>query len=154
MVARPPSLQKSSAANSQGNIAHHYDLSNDLFNLFLDPTLSYSSALFEDPAAASRDNLEAAQGRKIERLLDQAGVTAGSRVLEIGSGWGELAIRAARRGATVTHDHARRWSRRRWPRSGSRRPGSALPVWPTACRSSSATTATSPAPTTPWCRSR
>ena len=41
------------------------------------------------------------QGRKIERLLDQAGVGAGTRVLEIGTGWGELAIRAARRGATV-----------------------------------------------------
>lgn len=101
VVARPPRRQKSSAKNSQGNIAHHYDLSNDLFELFLDPTLSYSSALFDDPAAATRAGLETAQGRKIERLLDQAGVTAGSRVLEIGSGWGELAIRAARRGATV-----------------------------------------------------
>jgi cyclopropane-fatty-acyl-phospholipid synthase len=101
VVARPPRWQRSSTKNSQGNIAHHYDLSNDLFELFLDPSLSYSSALFEDPASATRDDLEAAQGRKIERLLDQAGVAEGTRVLEIGSGWGELAIRAARRGATV-----------------------------------------------------
>ena len=101
VVARPPRWQKSNATNAQGNIAHHYDLSNDLFELFLDPTLSYSSALFHDPATATRADLEPAQGRKIERLLDQAGVGEGSRVLEIGSGWGELAIRAARRGATV-----------------------------------------------------
>ena len=101
VVARPPGRQKSNAQNAQGNIAHHYDLSNDLFELFLDATMSYSSALFADPAVAIRAELESAQGRKIERLLDQAGVDAGSRVLEIGSGWGELAIRAARRGATV-----------------------------------------------------
>ena len=102
VVRRPPRSQKSSTKNSRDNIAHHYDLSNDLFDLFLDPTLSYSSALFEgDPALAEASDLEAAQGRKIERLLDQAGVGAGTRLLEIGSGWGELAIRAARRGATV-----------------------------------------------------
>lgn len=103
VVARPPSAEKSSLKNSRDNIAHHYDLSNDLFELFLDPTLSYSSALFEAelprPTAAQ---LEVAQGRKIDRLLDQAGVREGTRLLEIGSGWGELAIRAARRGARVT----------------------------------------------------
>ena len=104
VVRRPPENELSSAENSPDNIAHHYDLSNDLFELFLDPTLSYSSALFPPDrleGSATRDDLETAQVRKIERLLDQAGVTAGSRVLEIGSGWGELAIRAARRGATV-----------------------------------------------------
>jgi len=101
-VKRPPRFQRSSTKNSQANIAHHYDLSNDLFELFLDPTLSYSSALFEGaPEAADHADLEAAQGRKIERLLDEAGVRAGSRVLEIGSGWGELCVRAARRGASV-----------------------------------------------------
>ncbi|MET3960637.1 cyclopropane-fatty-acyl-phospholipid synthase [Marmoricola sp. OAE513] len=111
-VSRPPKAQRNTAANTRGNIAHHYDLSNDLFALFLDPTMSYSSALFDTdsvtdgtrttmapPVAGSA--LEEAQGRKIESILDAAGVTAGSRVLEIGTGWGELAIRAARRGATV-----------------------------------------------------
>ena len=103
VVKRPPRTQRSSTKNSRSNIAHHYDLSNDLFTLFLDPTLSYSSALFAgDPAVATAADLEEAQGRKIERLLDEAGVVEGSRVLEIGSGWGELCIRAARRGATVT----------------------------------------------------
>ena len=103
VVKRPPRTERSSTKNSRSNIAHHYDLSNDLFQLFLDPTLTYSAALFDgDPASATAADLEEAQGRKIERLLDQAGVTAGSRVLEIGSGWGELCIRAARRGATIT----------------------------------------------------
>ena len=111
-VARPPRHERSTRTNSRRNIAHHYDLSNDLFELFLDPTLSYSSALFPAdelrgdgvvrmsvPRAGS--DLVEGQARKIERLLDQTGVTAGSRVLEIGTGWGELALRAARRGATV-----------------------------------------------------
>ncbi|WP_244930534.1 cyclopropane-fatty-acyl-phospholipid synthase family protein [Nocardioides sp. W7] len=102
VVKRPPRKQVSSADNAQANIAHHYDLSNELFRIFLDPTMSYSSALFAgDPTTATAADLEAAQARKIERLLDLAGVGEGSRVLEIGSGWGELALRAARRGATV-----------------------------------------------------
>jgi cyclopropane-fatty-acyl-phospholipid synthase len=105
VVRKPPAEEVSSTDHSRDNIAHHYDLSNALFQQFLDPTLSYSSALFtadELRGTAPAASLEVAQGRKIERLLDQAGVREGSRVLEIGSGWGELAIRAARRGATVT----------------------------------------------------
>ncbi len=98
---RPPSKHRPTEDNSQDNIAHHYDLSNELFALFLDPTMSYSSGLFEPGLRAPLDLAEA-QERKIERLLDCTGVTAGSRVLEIGTGWGELAIRAARRGAHVT----------------------------------------------------
>ncbi len=115
-VARPPRHHRGSEQNTQSNIAHHYDLSNELFALFLDPTLSYSSALFDTDAVTHRRApsphtrmsaprpgaaLEEAQGRKVETILDAAGVTAGSRVLEIGTGWGELAIRAARRGAIV-----------------------------------------------------
>ena len=72
---------------------------------FLDPTLSYSSAMFPEHLLGgdrpAREDLEAAQDAKIDRLLDQARVGEGTRVLEIGSGWGELAIRAAQRGATV-----------------------------------------------------
>jgi cyclopropane-fatty-acyl-phospholipid synthase len=102
VVKRPPRRERSSTKNSRNNIAHHYDLSNDLFELFLDPTMSYSSALFDDgDDLGGALSLEQAQGRKIERLLDQARVGDGTRLLEIGSGWGELAIRAARRGATV-----------------------------------------------------
>ena len=102
VVSRPPGNHRGSRKNTRDNIAHHYDLSNDLFGLFLDSTLSYSAALFGgDPALASRTDLERAQHHKIERLLDEAGVGAGTRVLEIGTGWGELAILAARRGARV-----------------------------------------------------
>jgi cyclopropane-fatty-acyl-phospholipid synthase len=115
VVARPPRMHRNSTKNTRGNIAHHYDLSNELFEAFLDPTLSYSAALFDSvlvdrghhlqaapPLDARRPGaLEAGQARKIERLLDEACVGAGSRVLEIGTGWGELAIRAARRGAEV-----------------------------------------------------
>ena len=88
---------------------HHYDLSNEMFELFLDETMSYSSGLFDTRSSTGRPSTHRcgptgryeAQVRKIERLLDQTGVGEGTRVLEIGTGWGELAIRAAHRGATV-----------------------------------------------------
>lgn len=95
---RQPVSEDNDPAGARRNISRHYDLSNELFSLFLDPTMTYSSALFSTPS----ETLEQAQAGKIERLLDAAGVTAGSRLLEIGTGWGELAIRAARRGAKVT----------------------------------------------------
>ncbi|MEB3984296.1 class I SAM-dependent methyltransferase [Mycobacterium sp. 663a-19] len=82
------------------NVAAHYDLSNELFAAFLDETMTYSCALFAELPAAP-DDLAAAQRRKIDRLLDAAEVGPGSRVLEIGTGWGELCIRAGARGAHV-----------------------------------------------------
>ncbi|MEU8076045.1 cyclopropane-fatty-acyl-phospholipid synthase family protein [Catellatospora citrea] len=91
-----PTTDDGSVGNARHNIARHYDLSNDMFALFLDETMTYSSALF-----APGDSLTAAQHRKIDRLLDRAEVGPGTRLLEIGTGWGELAVRAARRGATV-----------------------------------------------------
>ncbi|MFH8568536.1 class I SAM-dependent methyltransferase [Streptomyces sp. NPDC017993] len=97
---RQPDEGRNTPGNSRTNIAHHYDLSNDLFALFLDETLSYSSALFPQLPAHQRD-FTAGQYRKIDRLLDLAAVGAGTRLLEIGTGWGELALRAARRGAQV-----------------------------------------------------
>lgn len=81
----------------------HYDLSNDLFAAFLDETMTYSCAMFTDLLAQPTPawtELAAAQRRKIDRLLDVAGVQQGSHVLEIGTGWGELCIRAAARGPT------------------------------------------------------
>jgi cyclopropane-fatty-acyl-phospholipid synthase len=100
-VRRQPPADLQTIAGARRNIGRHYDLSNELFALFLDETMTYSSALFADPAAAGQDQLAEAQQRKIDRLLDQAGVGPGCRLLEVGTGWGELAIRAARRGATV-----------------------------------------------------
>ncbi|MBA2954899.1 methyltransferase domain-containing protein [Nocardioides sp. MAH-18] len=96
VAPRTPSGHRPSEDHTRELIAHHYDLSNDLFRLFLDETMSYSSALFD-----TSTDLVTAQHRKIDRLLDAAGVGPGTRVLEIGTGWGELAIRAAGRGATV-----------------------------------------------------
>ncbi|HEX6932284.1 MAG TPA: cyclopropane-fatty-acyl-phospholipid synthase family protein [Streptosporangiaceae bacterium] len=92
-----PAEQEATVDGARRNIEHHYDLSNAFFELFLDPTLTYSSALF-----AEGDTLEQAQLRKIDRLLDATGTGAGTRLLEIGTGWGELALRAAERGASVT----------------------------------------------------
>jgi len=96
-AARMPRRHRNTVDQTRGNIAHHYDLSNGLFRLFLDETMTYSSGLF---TGADQD-LVSAQHRKIDRALDQACVGPGSRLLEIGTGWGELAIRAAARGAEV-----------------------------------------------------
>ena len=106
--ARQPSAEDNDRLGSVRNIARHYDLSNDLFATFLDSSMTYSAALFTDEHVT----LEQAQAHKIERLLDATGVRRGTRVLEIGTGWGELALRAARRGAQVTsvtlsHEQAR-----------------------------------------------
>ena len=104
VATRVPTSHHGHRGTTQEHVAHHYDLSNDLFSLFLDPSLAYSCALFQTDAEGSPirgDDLWEAQQRKINALLDLAGVQEGTRVLEIGSGWGELAIRAARRGAYV-----------------------------------------------------
>ncbi|WP_408055284.1 class I SAM-dependent methyltransferase [Streptomyces paludis] len=107
---KQPAAQRNTPEGSRDNISRHYDLSNELFALFLDDTLSYSSALFRG-FPADRSLLAAAQHRKIDRLLDLADVGPGSELLEIGTGWGELALRAAARGArvrTVTLSHEQR----------------------------------------------
>ena len=100
---RVPRGHENTLAGARTNIAAHYDLSNDLFAAFLDPTMSYSSAWFDEsePIAAAT-GLEEAQLRKTDGILDLAGVRSGTRLLEIGTGWGTLAIRAAQRGARVT----------------------------------------------------
>ncbi|MFX4285030.1 class I SAM-dependent methyltransferase [Janibacter sp. G349] len=99
---RIPASTRNTLLGSRTNIEAHYDLSNELFEAFLDETLSYSSALFDRSRPLAEQSLEEAQAAKIEAVLDTAGVRKGSRVLEIGTGWGSLAIAAARRGAQVT----------------------------------------------------
>ena len=96
-IPREPAAEDATIEGARRNIERHYDLSDDLFALFLDPTMTYSSALF-----APGDTLAGAQRRKVDTLLDRTGVGPGTTVLEIGTGWGELAIRAATRGARVT----------------------------------------------------
>ena len=96
-VQHLPTNEANTVVGAQRNIARHYDLSNELFALFLDETMTYSSARY-----APGDTLAEAQIHKMDRLLDSTGVGSGTRLLEIGTGWGALSIRAASRGATVT----------------------------------------------------
>lgn len=95
---RLPRHERNSIDGARSNISRHYDLSNDLFAEFLDPSLTYSAAMFDHAS----EPLEAAQMRKIDSILDLTRVGPDTRLLEIGSGWGTLAIRAAQRGAHVT----------------------------------------------------
>ncbi|GAB22477.1 cyclopropane fatty acid synthase [Gordonia polyisoprenivorans NBRC 16320 = JCM 10675] len=109
VLPKHPEDEENTTANTRSNISRHYDLSNELFATFLDETMTYSSALFADPGVSAEhavlhplwDDLADAQRRKVDRLLDLAGVGEGTRLLEIGTGWGELCLRAAARGATV-----------------------------------------------------
>ncbi|HTQ08145.1 MAG TPA: cyclopropane-fatty-acyl-phospholipid synthase family protein [Polyangiaceae bacterium] len=91
-------LRRNTRAGSRRNIAEHYDLGNDFFERMLDPTLSYSSAVFPTSDAT----LEAASLHKLELVCDRLGLRPGEHVLEIGTGWGGFALFAARRGARVT----------------------------------------------------
>jgi len=91
--------QHNSRRNSRKNIHAHYDLGNAFYRLWLDETMNYSSAWFAGDYGA---DLATAQTAKVRRALDQTGVGAGHRVLEIGCGWGALAEEATlRRGASV-----------------------------------------------------
>ena len=93
-------FNRNSRRGSRKNIHAHYDLGNAFYRLWLDPTMSYSSAWFEGDK--SRDLVEA-QWAKTRRALGECGVKAGDRVLEIGCGWGALAELATRElGAAVT----------------------------------------------------
>ncbi len=93
-------FNRNSRRGSQKNIHAHYDLGNEFYRLWLDPTMNYSSAWFEGDRSG---DLVAAQRAKVRRALDECEVKPGDRVLEIGCGWGALAEAAARdRNAVVT----------------------------------------------------
>ncbi len=104
-------MQSNTKKGSRKNIAYHYDLGNDFYKLWLDDSMTYSSALF----ASGQESLEEAQTAKYASMVDQMGAKAGDHVLEIGCGWGGFAEYAAReRGLRVTgltisqaqHDYA------------------------------------------------
>ena len=92
-------LRRNTRAGSRRNIAAHYDLGNDLFELFLDKSMMYSSAIFAD----ENESLETAQWRKLERICRKLDLQPGDHLVEIGTGWGGLAVHAASRfGCRVT----------------------------------------------------
>ena len=92
-------LKRNSRAQARRNISHHYDLGNDFYRLWLDDTMTYSSALFR----TGQESLEAAQTQKYASMVDQLGAKPGDHVLEIGCGWGGFAEYAAKeRGLRVT----------------------------------------------------
>ena len=91
--------RNNSQAGSRKNIAYHYDLGNEFYALWLDPSMTYSSAVFVDETSA----LETAQREKYKRIAQLVDLKAGARVLEIGCGWGGFAEFAAKTyGAKVT----------------------------------------------------
>ena len=84
--------QSNSKRQARKNISYHYDLGNAFYGLWLDETMTYSSALF----ATGQESLEAAQIAKYASMVDQMGAEAGDHILEIGCGWGGFAEYAAK----------------------------------------------------------
>jgi len=113
-------LNRNTRAGSRRNIQAHYDLGNEFYKLWLDPTMNYSSAWFD---GATGRSLADGQQAKMARALGEAGVAPGSRVLEIGCGWGAVAEVAARdfgarlTGVTLSHEQLA-WARERLERAG------------------------------------
>jgi hypothetical protein len=130
-------LRLNSRSGALRNIRAHYDVGNEFFQLWLDPGMTYSSALFQP----GDDDLMRAQNRKHDRILDR--LNDGARILEFGCGWGGFAERAADRGRAVTGLTISP-ARRAMPMRG----------WTGGPRSSCGTTATAWAPSTTSSRSR
>lgn len=98
-------LRANTRRGSKRNIMAHYDLGNDFYQLWLDETMTYSSALFNEhahPDLATYQDLPAAQRAKNNRMLDALNVQPGDQILEVGCGWGGFAEQATSRGAHVT----------------------------------------------------
>src|SRR5204862_705827 len=111
---RPPAIElrprgeRHSRERDARAVRHHYDVSNDFFALFLDASMTYSCAIFDDG-----DSLERAQERKLETVCRKLALRAGDRVLDVGCGWGSFPIHAASRhgvdvvGITLSEPQAR-----------------------------------------------
>ncbi|KFK39644.1 hypothetical protein AALP_AA3G270300 [Arabis alpina] len=85
--------RQNTLTQARRNISRHYDLSNELFGLFMDDTMNYSAAIFK----SDNEDLRTAQRRKISLLIDKAMINKNHEILEIGCGWGTLAIEVVRR---------------------------------------------------------
>ncbi|EDR13177.1 cyclopropane-fatty-acyl-phospholipid synthase, partial [Laccaria bicolor S238N-H82] len=93
--------------NSRSNISAHYDISNDMFAGFLSEDMTYSCAILDEKAPAPtrpEDELKTSQTRKLQHIIKKAGIRDGNRVLEIGSGWGSMAMTIAQQYPNVTVD--------------------------------------------------
>ena len=93
-------FNRNSRSGSRKNIHAHYDIGNDFYRLWLDPSMTYSSALFSH---TGRDDLQHAQQAKYQRILEQLRVAAGAHILEIGCGWGGFAETAIRDAQATVH---------------------------------------------------
>ena len=95
--------RRNTIKTAKNNILSHYDLGNDLYEKFLDERMQYSSALFETENGNLNDSLEVAQENKLRRICEQLELSTDDHLLEIGSGWGGLAMFAAKEyGCRVT----------------------------------------------------
>jgi cyclopropane-fatty-acyl-phospholipid synthase len=116
---RPPAVElrprgrRHSIARDARAVRHHYDVSNDFFALFLDASMTYSCAVFADPAS-NDESLEDAQRRKLELVCAKLALREGDRVLDVGCGWGSFPVHAATEhgarvvGITLSEPQARR----------------------------------------------
>jgi cyclopropane-fatty-acyl-phospholipid synthase len=116
---RPPAVElrprgrRHSIARDARSVRHHYDVSNDFFELFLGPSMTYSCAVFEDPSSDT-EPLEDAQWRKRELICTKLALQPGERVLDVGCGWGSWVVHAAAEhgadvvGITLSEPQARR----------------------------------------------
>ena len=101
-------LRAHSRERDRKSISHHYDVSNDFYRLILGPSMTYSCAVFQHPD----DTLEQAQSNKLELICRKLGLEPGMRLLDVGCGWGTMAIHAAANygidvvGITISHEQA------------------------------------------------
>lgn len=95
----PLSNRRTSKRTNFSDVQHHYDLGNDFYKLWLDKSMTYSCAYFKKPS----DSLETAQKQKVDHVLRKLNLQKGMKLLDIGSGWGELIIRAAKRYGVKAH---------------------------------------------------
>lgn len=95
-------MRRNTKSGARRNIEFHYDIGNDFYAQWLDPTLTYSSAIFAEPISPD-ELLEAAQNRKLSMLLDRLSLHSDSAVLEIGCGWGSMAKAVLERGIASYH---------------------------------------------------
>ncbi|MGI8399235.1 class I SAM-dependent methyltransferase [Agrobacterium deltaense] len=113
-------LNANTRRGSRRNIEAHYDLGNEFYRQWLDPSMLYSSAIFDDTAST----LEAAQLKKLERIVDKLQLSGGENILEIGCGWGALAIHLATQAKANVTGITLSPSQLKWAKNAAEKAGS------------------------------